>query len=86
MAKRSPSGQLGVGTLRERHAAFSAQTASLSDGLSGLAPLGSYEAELLRMRLRSATTTVESLDSELHVELIAREIERVRGGAMREII
>lgn len=73
VSERSRSKPSAAGIAKQaRPAPSSVESASQNDGASGLA------GKALRDRLRKATSTDGTFDVEEHVELIAREIERVR--------
>jgi len=72
---RSRSKKLPAGTRKSAAQALSSvENATQNDGKNGSK---SSEALALRDRIRKATSTDGTFDIEIHVECIAREIERV---------
>jgi hypothetical protein len=63
-----------------------ARTASRSSSATSASPDVGESGLHLRARLRRAITTDGSIDPEEIVELIARQIERAKGAAMRRTI
>jgi hypothetical protein len=81
-----PSKKSAAGIPKGKRDRYFVKLVSLTDGSSGPVPQESVQAELLRARLYNSMNTVDSLDRWQCVELLAKEIERMKGGVMQRTI